>query len=140
MNLEDVIPLPLEDNEYVAAAISLLLDDTKQTKIKVTKHLQNVCIVYACLAVKRNAGVVGNDAKHAAAAKGYKEIAVPGFFRWARDNNYTLPSWLTFDMMGRTTMTGAPILYQSGKRLWSRFDQAMREMKRDFNPIWDRCV
>lgn len=70
------------------------------------KQLQNVCIVYACLAVKRNAGIVGTDAKLAAAAQGYREIAVPSFFRWARDNGYTLPSWLTFDMMGRTTKQG----------------------------------
>ncbi|CAN0260680.1 unnamed protein product, partial [Scytosiphon promiscuus] len=84
--------------------------------------------------------IVGTDAKLAAAAQGFREIAVPGFFRWARDNGYTLPSWLTFDMMGRTTKDGAPLLYTNGKRLWSRFDQAMREMKRDFNPVWDSLV
>lgn len=103
MNLDKVIPLPLENNEYVAAGMQLLLEDTKQTPVKTIKQLQNVCIVYACLAVKRNAGIVGSDAKLAAAAQGYREIAVPGFFRWARDHGYTLPSWLTFDHMGRTT-------------------------------------
>jgi len=31
----------------------------------------------------------------------------------------------------------APVLFKDGKKLWKRFDAAMREMKRDYNPIWD---
>ncbi|CAB1110555.1 unnamed protein product [Ectocarpus sp. CCAP 1310/34] len=68
---------------------------------QVLKHLQNVCIVYACLAVKRNAGIVSTQAKHAAAAQGYKDIAVPGFFKWLQENldkeDFFLQPWLTFE-------------------------------------------
>ncbi|CAN0441247.1 unnamed protein product [Pylaiella littoralis] len=39
--------------------------------------------------------------------------------------------------MGCSTLTGAPILFKDGAKLWSHFDTAMRVMKRDFNPIWD---
>ncbi|CAN0372970.1 unnamed protein product [Pylaiella littoralis] len=102
--------------------------------------MQSVCIVYACLAVKRNAGILDKESKLAAAAKGYEEIAVPGFFRWARDNDIVLPAWLTVEKMGCSTLTGAPILFKDGAKLWSRFDTAMRVMKRDFNPIWDRYI
>ncbi|CAM9263997.1 unnamed protein product, partial [Pylaiella littoralis] len=68
------------------------------------------------------------------------EIAVPGFFRWAKDEGIVLPGWLTMDFMGRTTLEGDPVLFQDGKKLWSRFDEAFRIMKRDYNPIWDRFV
>ncbi|CAM9224471.1 unnamed protein product, partial [Pylaiella littoralis] len=57
-------------------------------------------------AVKRNAGVVGTEAKRAAAAQGYREIAVPGFFRWARDNDITFPSELTMKRIGATSIDG----------------------------------
>ncbi|CAN0259213.1 unnamed protein product, partial [Pylaiella littoralis] len=141
MNLDNVLPLPLGCSDYVTTSAKLILDNDDITQKQLLKQMQNVCIVYACLAVKRNAaGIVGTDAKHAAAATGYKEIAVPGFLRWARDEGLKLPTWLTVDRMGCTTLVGAPILFTEGKKLWIRFDAAMREMKRDYNKIWDRYV
>lgn len=105
MNLDQVTPLPLEFSGYVKTAMGLLLDNDISKK-QLLKHLQNVCIVYACLGVKRNAGILSTEAKYAEAAKGYKEISVPGFFRWARDNGVTLLPWLTQEKMGHTTMNG----------------------------------
>lgn len=62
--------------------------------------------MHACLAVKRNAGIVGTDAKHKAAARGHKDIALPGFFRWARGNKVVFPTWLGAEKMGQATMRG----------------------------------
>ncbi|CAN0072073.1 unnamed protein product, partial [Pylaiella littoralis] len=141
MNLDETLPLPLEYSEYVKTAAKLvLLDNEDITQKQLLIHMQSVCIVYACLAVKRNAGILDKESKLAAAAKGCEEIAVPGFFRWARDNDIVLPAWLTVEKMGCSTLTGAPILFKDGAKLWSRFDTAMRVMKRDFNPIWDRYI
>ena len=72
--------------QYVKTALKLVVDNTDTSQKQLLQQIQNVCIVYAFLAVKRNAGIVSTDAKHAAAARGYEEIAYPGFFRWARDN------------------------------------------------------
>lgn len=109
MNLDNVLPLPLDCSDYVTTSAKLILDNDDITQKQLLKQMQNVCIVYACLAVKRNAGIVGTDAKHAAAATGYKEIAVPGFLRWARDEGLQLPTWLTVDRMGCTTLVGGEI-------------------------------
>lgn len=107
MNVAHVEALPLDFNGCVQACFDLMLDGKKfMTKAKLLKHLQNVCIVYACLAIKRNDGIVGEKAKHAHAAKGFEEVAVPGFLKWASENSVALPSWLTVDMLGRSTMTG----------------------------------
>ena len=86
MKLENVVPLPLEFDEYAEAILDVLEEEGHMTPSKLLKHLQNVCIVYAFLSVKLNAGIVSTEAKHAAAAKGYKEIAVPGFFKWLQEN------------------------------------------------------
>ena len=106
MNLDKVIPLPLKCTDYVKTALKLVVDNNDISQKQLLKQVQNVCIVYACLAVKRNAGIVSTDAKYAAAAKGYEEIAVPGFFRWARENDIVLRSWLTIPKMAQTTMVG----------------------------------
>ncbi|CAB1100097.1 unnamed protein product [Ectocarpus sp. CCAP 1310/34] len=112
MKLDGVQSLPLEFNSYAETVISMLRDKRSSglTDTKLLKHLQNVCIVYACLAVKRNAGIVSTQAKHAAVAKGYKDIAVPGFFKWLKENleadQYFSQPWLTFEVMGRTSMSG----------------------------------
>ena len=51
--------------------MKLVLDNNEISQKQLSKQVQNVCIVYACLAVKRNAGIVSTDAKYAAAARGY---------------------------------------------------------------------
>ncbi|CAB1104404.1 unnamed protein product [Ectocarpus sp. CCAP 1310/34] len=141
MKLDNVQPLPLEFNGYVEGTLELLLGGKGLSQIKLLKHLQNVCIVYACLAVKRNAGIVSTEAKYKAAAKGYKDIAVPGFFKWLKENGIVIKqAWLTFEVMGRTSLNGAPVLFTDGKKLWKRFDKVMREMKKTYNKVWDRCV
>ena len=84
MKLENVVPFPLfplEINEYVEATLDILGEEVRMTPTKLLKHLRSVCIVYACLAVKRNGRIVSTQAKHAAVAKGYKDIAVPSFFK-----------------------------------------------------------
>ncbi|CAB1103992.1 unnamed protein product [Ectocarpus sp. CCAP 1310/34] len=111
MKLDGVQSLPLEFNSYAETVISMLRDRSSGlTDAKLLKHLQNVCIVYACLAVKRNAGIVSTQAKHAAAPQGYKDIAVPGFFKWLQENldkeDFFLQLWLTFEVMGKTSMKG----------------------------------
>ncbi|CAB1105946.1 unnamed protein product [Ectocarpus sp. CCAP 1310/34] len=107
MKLDNVQPLPLEFNGYVEGTLELLLGGKGLSQIKLLKHLQNVCIVYACLAVKRNAGIVSTEAKYKAAAKGYKDIAVPGFFKWLKENGIVIKqAWLTFEVMGRTSLNG----------------------------------
>ncbi|CAN0399169.1 unnamed protein product, partial [Pylaiella littoralis] len=69
--------VPLVYNDYVKTSINLALENKKLFTVKQQMlFIQNVCIVYSCLAVKRNAGVVGTEAKRAAAAQGYREIAV----------------------------------------------------------------
>ncbi|CAB1108003.1 unnamed protein product [Ectocarpus sp. CCAP 1310/34] len=71
MKLDGVQSLPLEFNSHAETAISMLRDRSSGlTDAKLLKHLQNACIVYTCLAVKRNAGIVSTQAKHAAAAQG----------------------------------------------------------------------
>jgi len=77
MNLDNVLPLPLNYTEYVRTSAKLLLDNDDISQKQLLVHMQSVCIVCACLAVKRNAGIVGTDAKRAAAAEGYEQIAVP---------------------------------------------------------------
>ena len=84
----------------------LLAESSFMTKAKLLKHVQNVCIMYACLGVKRNDGCVGEKAKHKDAAEAYRDVVVPFFLRWAKENSVKLPTWLTFDMLGRSTMTG----------------------------------
>ena len=110
MKLDNVQPLPLEFNGYVEGTLELLLGGEGLSQIKLLKHLQNVCIVYACLAVKRNAGIVSTQAKDAAAAQGYKDIAVPGFFKWLMENldkeDFFRQPWLTLEVMGKTSMKG----------------------------------
>ena len=99
--------LPLEFNVFVEATFELLLAESSfMTKAKLLKHVQNVCIMYACLGVKRNDGCVGEKAKHKDAAEAYRDVVVPFFLRWAKENSVKLPTWLTFDMLGRSTMTG----------------------------------
>ncbi|CAN0125262.1 unnamed protein product [Ascophyllum nodosum] len=139
--LENVVPLPLELNEYAEATLDIFGQEARMSPIKLLKHLQNVCIVYACLAVKRNAGIVNIEAKHAAAAKAFKDIAVLGFFKWLQKNGieFKMP-WLTLDVMGRPTMSGAPVLFTHGKKLWKRFDKGKREMKKSYNKVWDICI
>ena len=88
MKLKNVVPLPLEFNEYAEATLDTLGEEACMTPTKLFKHLQNVCIVYACLAVKRNAGIVSTEAIHAAAAKGYNrrtslsQATVQGVLVW----------------------------------------------------------
>ena len=60
MKLENVVPLPLKFNEYVEATLKILVEEARITPTKLLEHLQNVCIVYACL---RNAGIVSTEAK-----------------------------------------------------------------------------
>ena len=117
MKLENVVPLPLKLNEYVEATLKILVEEARITPPKLLKHLQNVCIVYACLAVKRNAGIVSTEAKYKAAAKGYKDIAVPVFFKWLQENGveFKMP-WLTLDVRGRSTMSGGEIQQLSVER------------------------
>lgn len=56
--------LPLEFSGFVQATFDLLLADSPfMTKAKLLKHVQHVCIMYACLEVKRNDGCVGEKAK-----------------------------------------------------------------------------
>ncbi|CBJ30443.1 hypothetical protein Esi_0193_0009 [Ectocarpus siliculosus] len=143
---DGVQSLPLEFNSYAETVISMLRDRRSSglTDAKLLKHLQNVCIVYACLTVKRNAGIVSTQAKHAAAAKGYKDIAVLGFFKWLKENleadQYFSQPWLTFEVMGRTSMSGDAVLFTHGKKLWKRFDNIMRALKKFYNPVWDSFV
>ncbi|CAM9470219.1 unnamed protein product [Ectocarpus sp. 4 AP-2014] len=147
MKLDGVQSLPLEFDSNAETVISMLRDWRRNglTDAKFLKHLQNVCIVYACLAVKRNAGIVSTQAKHAAAAKGYKDIAVPGFFKWLKENleadkYYFSQPWLTFEEMGRTSKIGDAVLFTDGKKLWKRFDNIMRDLKKFYNPVWDTFV
>ena len=79
--------------------MKLVVDNTDISQKQLLKQVQNVCIVYACLAVKRNAGIVSTDAKHAAAGRGYGEISVAAFFRWAWCNGIQFRSWLTIQNM-----------------------------------------
>ncbi|CAB1097477.1 unnamed protein product [Ectocarpus sp. CCAP 1310/34] len=109
MKLDGVQSLSLEFNSYAETVIPMLRDRSSGlTDAKLLKHLQNVCIVYACLAVKRNAGIVSTQAKHAAAAQGYKDIAVPGFFKWLQETldneDFFLQPWLTFEVMGKASL------------------------------------
>lgn len=106
MNLNNVLPLPLDYSEYAKTAMKLVLEGWGKNRKQLLLHMQNVCATYACLAVKRNAGIVGTDAKHAAAARCYREIAVPGFFKWAQDNSIAFPVWLTMEKMGCSTLNG----------------------------------
>ena len=105
-NLDKVLPLSLDFTEYVKTAMKFVVDNPNISQKQLLKQVQNVCIVYACLAVKRNAGIVSTDAKHAAATRGYEEMAVPGLLRWAWDNGLQFRSWLTIQEMAQTTMTG----------------------------------
>ena len=109
MNLNNVLPIPLEYNDYVKTAMDLILDSEVSKKV-LMKQGQNVCIVYSCLGVERNAGTKSTAERYAEVCKAFREIAVPGFFRWARDNNREFPAWLTFEKMGCTTM-------QSGEKV-----------------------
>ena len=106
MDLPSCESLPLGFNGFAKATFDPLDNNDYMTKPRVLKLLQEVCIVYACLAVKRNDGVVGEKAKHNDAARGYQDIVVPGFLKWARENGIKLPVWLAMDMFGRSTMFG----------------------------------
>ena len=129
--LENVVPLPLELNEYAEATLDIFGQEARMSPIKLLKHLQNVCIVYACLAVKRNAGIVNIEAKHAAAAKAFKDIAVLGFFKWLQKNGiaFKMP-WLTLDVMGRPTMSGGKIQQLSVGRESARLGIRIRHTLR----------
>lgn len=102
MNLDNVLPIPLDNNDYVKTAMELVLDGGVTQKV-LQKQLQNVCVVYSSLGIKRNAGIVSMADKRREVCKGFKEIAVPGFFKWAKDSKYNLPAWLTFEKMACTT-------------------------------------
>ncbi|CAB1107341.1 unnamed protein product [Ectocarpus sp. CCAP 1310/34] len=134
MKLDGVQSLPLKFNSYAEAVISMLRDRSSGlTDAKLLKHLQNGCIVYACLAVKRNAGIVSTQARHAAAAQGYKDIAVPGFIKRLQENldkeDFFLQPWLTCEVMGKSSMKGGAVLFTDGEKLWKRFDKILREQE-----------
>ena len=102
-----VEPLPLDFNGCVEAAFEIVLkENTYMTRTKILKQLQNVCIVYACLAVKRNHRVIREKAKQKDAATGFQEGAVPGFLKWVSLNRVSLPPWLAREMFGKSTMGG----------------------------------
>lgn len=103
MNLDRVLSIPLCYSDYVKTAIDLCLSRDVKNK-KLLQLAQNVCIVYSCLGVKRNGGTLSTEQKHREACKAFKEIAVPGFFKWARDNGHEFPKWLTMERMACTTM------------------------------------
>ncbi|CAB1111815.1 unnamed protein product [Ectocarpus sp. CCAP 1310/34] len=94
MKLDGVQSLPLEFNSYTETVISMLRDrssgltDAKLLNKAPPEHVHR--------------------AKHAAAAQGYKDIAVPGFFKWLQENldKEDLQPWLTFEVMGKTSMKG----------------------------------
>ena len=92
MNLDRVLPIPLCYSDYVKTAIDLSMS-RDVARIKLLKQAQNVCIVYSCLGVKRNGGTLSTQDKLREACKGFMEIAVPGFFKWAKDNNHEFPAW-----------------------------------------------
>lgn len=106
INVGNVLLLPLEYNEYAKTANKLLLDNNDMTQQKLTKILQNVCLIYACLGVKRNAGIVGSDAKYASAAQRSERPLCQELFRWARNEGITFPAWLTREKMECTTNGG----------------------------------
>ena len=107
MNVPHVEPLPVDFNGCIKAAFEMIIkESTYMTRTKILKQLQNVCIVYACLAVKRIDGVIGERAKQKDAATGFQEVVVPGFLKWASLNGVSLPPWLTREMFGKSTMGG----------------------------------
>ncbi|CAB1111697.1 unnamed protein product [Ectocarpus sp. CCAP 1310/34] len=85
MKLDGVQSLPLEFNSYAETVISMLRDRSSGlTDAKLLKHLQNVWV--------------------------HRDIAIPGFFKWLQENldkeDFFLQPWLTFEVMGKTSMKG----------------------------------
>lgn len=84
---------------------------SRQYKGKVSKELLSLCrsipTYYACMAVKRLGGIMDLAGKKAEAAKCYGELGVVGWTKFRKDVcEHTLPEWLTYSLMGRTSKDG----------------------------------
>ena len=101
MNLDNVLPIPLEYTDYFKTAMDIALSSDVSRK-RLLKQSQYVCTVYSGLGVKRNAGIMGTAEKHREVCKGFREIAIPGFFGWAKDNNHDFPKWCPFSRPSAT--------------------------------------
>lgn len=97
----------LECNEFARLTMQLLTPTYGSVPSKdVFEQLQAPAIYNACLAVIRNAGTVSSQQKDQAASELYANFTIDGWFQWLTDNEMPAPTWLTNEMMGRSTING----------------------------------
>ncbi|CAN0018737.1 unnamed protein product, partial [Ectocarpus sp. 13 AM-2016] len=158
--LLDKNPLLTAASEFFSSGIGDGL-----TMKEVVRQLQTVALCYTAMGVKRNAGEIDSKKREALLLKAYKDDVVPGFLKWlSEEGDCTTPPWLTMDMMGRvavhvgTNGTGTsvrkskgkekqqqpkdeePKLYKDGKKIWARYLDAFRDIRKDANPVYDKTI
>lgn len=97
-----VEPLNLSRNEH-SDELTRWLSEQKYSP-KALAIIQNAAIYYQCVATKRIAGQLSTKQRDDHAKKNYKGFTVPSFLCWWKTKCDTPPpSWLTLELMGRTT-------------------------------------
>lgn len=83
-------------------------DAAKQVRKDVLALIQNAAIHYACSSVKQQAGNVPTVVKANRVVRIYKSVAAKGMMEWiVEEAERPLPSWLTPQLMGHSTVNGA---------------------------------
>ncbi|CAB1105662.1 unnamed protein product [Ectocarpus sp. CCAP 1310/34] len=162
--------LLLDKNPLLTAALELFSSGIGDglTMKEVVRQLQTVALCYTAMGVKRNAGEIDSKKREALLLKAYKDDVVPGFLKWlSEEGDCTTPPWLTMEMMGRVAVhtcrhqwhrnAGAeeqgeretaateslyeePKLYKDGKKIWARYLDAFRDIRKDANPVYDKTI
>ncbi|CAM9471124.1 unnamed protein product, partial [Pylaiella littoralis] len=136
--MEEIFPLPLVTNDLSAMLLTTIGNCSKEN----SKHLamvQNAVVYYQCLVTKRKIGTTNTEGRDAHAKQNYLDHTVPAFFAWwDKSCKLPIPAWLTPKLMGRSTLTDRTNrLCTVDGAIWSKYSEAGKVIKRDFNLLWD---
>lgn len=82
--------------------------DTNHARKDILAPIQNAAIHYACISAKKQGGSVTTAVKDKRTVEIYKSFAAKGMMEWiVEEADRPLPSWLTVQLMGHSTVTGA---------------------------------
>ncbi|CAM9382729.1 unnamed protein product, partial [Pylaiella littoralis] len=137
-SMEEIFPLPLVTNDLSAMLLTTIGNCSKEN----SRHLamvQNAAVYYQCLVTKRKIGTTNTEGRDAHAKQNYLDHTVPGFFAWWNKScKLPIPTWLTPKLMGQSTLTDQTNrLYTVDGAIWSKYSEAGKIIKRDFNLLWD---
>ena len=100
------LALKMDSNPFFEYFMKLLAPSLKKRNKQALAILQNPMAYYACHGIKRSCGTYSQDIRNKKACESYQGHVVPAFFIWMEDRGHKLPSWVSKELMGQSTLNG----------------------------------